>query len=105
MLPLMWAANIKQHKIAEELARRGADVYRKDPENGWTAMDYAENNNKYALAARLHAIGEDQKAQAVQRALDAANRLEQQKAAAAKADFDAACMEGLPIKERMKAMC
>ena len=103
MTALMWAANLKRLDIAEELARRGADINAKTPD-GHTAMDFARDNNKGHIADRLIAIDADNKERARLKVIE--DRLNAEKAAAdaARAELDAKCAAGLPVECQVKAM-
>ena len=102
MTPLMWAANLGKKDLCEELARRGADINAKQPDKGWTAMDYARNNLKPHIADRLMEIDAENKAIAAREAEEEKQRQIAAKLQAIRAEFDAICNAGLPIQKPMK---
>ncbi len=104
MMPLMFAAWLKQLAIAEELARRGADIQAKNPKNNMTAMDYAENNNKPHIAERLRSIDAEMKEQARREAQAEKERAEQLRRDAAQREFNAVCDAGLPVERQVKTL-
>ena len=101
---LMWAANFGKKELADEIARRGGDVNRKNEKSGMTAIDYAEDNLKPHVAQSLRSIDAEKKARAIQEEIDRKNRAEQARLAAEKAVLDAACDAGLPLQGAVTIM-
>ncbi|TAL34531.1 MAG: ankyrin repeat domain-containing protein [Alphaproteobacteria bacterium] len=101
---LMWAANFGKKNLADELARRGGDVNRINPNDGKAAPDYAEDNLKPHIAKSLRRIDTEKKDLAIQEERAEKDRAEQQRLAAEKAALDAECDAGLPLKGSVKVM-
>lgn len=104
MTALMWAANLGKLDLCEELARRGADINAKNPRNGWTAMDYARNNLKPHIADRLLEIDALNRTIAAHEEAEKKQRLLNAQVAAQKAEFDAMCDAGLPVRHDVTLM-
>jgi len=99
---LMWAANLGKQDLADEIASRGGDVYRKHAETGETALDYA--SQKPHIVKSLQAIAARTAAEKLQQQRDAEARAAQAVVNAEKARLDTICKAGLPTAKGVKRL-
>jgi ankyrin repeat protein len=92
---LMWAAHFGKKDLADEIARRGGDVNRKNEKDGMSAPDYARVKKPH-IANSLERIDREKKERAAREEAERKFRQEQARIDAEKAALHSQCDAGLP---------
>lgn len=96
LTPLMHAANFNKPALVRVLMDHGADHRLKSDEQGMTAAEYAEDNNKKHLAEEIGQWGEEQDRRKAQKKLQEQARAAQIAKEAEQAFMDALQDQGMP---------